>query len=462
MGAGTGQGRRFPTTGEGLDWDPDPPHRPWGRGWARARIPFPAAGGEGQAWGSLSSVGEWLVRDMAPRGAGEGPTGTRGPLSGGVGLGEGRAGADPLAVLPAGVGALAAAAPRPPPRRSLPVPVPPAVPPSVAAAAAPAPAAPPPHSPRSGARSRQRPRPAAAAAPRPPFGTETFQRPRLSGLGGGGAGAARGRHAAAPGRRALLGRGSARLGDGRPEGRSGAAAPHKLPCLRRGECAGPGGREGASPGGANFSGDGGARPAAEGARTLRPPPGLWRGRSPTVAGAWAGVRRAPCSLNNTPMWPLPKVPARGARAEAVGGGRSFVLGRGRRLVSLGRPWICPPAFFVCRPWGWWANLPRRGRPRGGGEPHSSPGAGRPAPDPVAARRRALERRTRPRGCCFRGAETVKEVGSPCGRAKGPGAPRPWRMGGARVLARPGGVRTCCSRDRGRGDPPRSASRTPPT
>lgn len=231
------------------------------------------------------------------------------------------------------------------------MPVPPAVPPSVAAAAAPAPAAPPPHSPRSGARSRQRPRPAAAAAPRPPFGTETFQRPRLSGLGGGGAGAARGRHAAAPGRRALLGRGSARLGDGRPEGRSGAAAPHKLPCLRRGECAGPGGREGASPGGANFSGDGGARPAAEGARTLRPPPGLWRGRSPTVAGAWAGVRRAPCSLNNTPMWPLPKVPARGARAEAVGGGALLCFGEGEAAGKFGEALDLPPGLLCLPPLG---------------------------------------------------------------------------------------------------------------
>jgi hypothetical protein len=64
------------------------------------------------------------------------------------------------------------------------------------AASAPAPPPPPP--------------PPPPQRPRPPFGTETFQRPRLSGTrrrrrGGGG----RGRRAAAPGRRALVGRGPA-------------------------------------------------------------------------------------------------------------------------------------------------------------------------------------------------------------------------------------------------------------
>lgn len=98
-GAGLGRGSSLEAAGEGQCWGADshPPRR---------------GGGAGPA--SLPPVGEGLVWDAVPQGAGEGPEGTRVPLPRCGGLGEGRAGAAeaaPLAVLPAGVGALAAAAP---------------------------------------------------------------------------------------------------------------------------------------------------------------------------------------------------------------------------------------------------------------------------------------------------------------------------------------------------------------
>ncbi|XP_053747355.1 translation initiation factor IF-2-like [Panthera pardus] len=112
-----------------------------------------------------------------------------------------------------------------PPSRPLSPPPPPPLPPQpppLSALGSEEPPAPPPRRRRRSALGRH-------SAP------ETFQRPRLSGTRGGGAGAARGRREAAPGRRALLGRGTARARRRPAAGRLGARRRrHKLRCRRRG------------------------------------------------------------------------------------------------------------------------------------------------------------------------------------------------------------------------------------
>lgn len=256
------------------------------------------------------------------------------------------------------------------------MPVPPAVPPSAAAAAA-APASAPPLS-ALGSREPPAPPPRpAAAAPSAAIRHRNFPAPAPHGTrrGGGGPGAARGCSGAPGPPRPRLGPARRRPAGGR----LGAAAPHKLLCPRRGECAGPSQR--ARGGGRKLLRRGWAWPAARGARTLRPQPELWRGRSPTVPGARAGVRRA-LQAEQCPEGAAPQ------SAGAWGG--FFVLGSGRRPVSLGGAPFAPGSPLSAAPGAGGRSCGAAGSPVGEGSPiHPGLRPARPGPGGRAAARRGV-------------------------------------------------------------------------
>lgn len=352
------------------------PSSPWGRGWPG--VPTPSGGGSGLGRGPPGRRGGaggdagapppvWGSGGGAGRGGGGGPPGSppgRGRRSGG--------GRSPL--------------------RSLPVPVPPAVPPSAAAAA---PASAPPLS-ALGSREPPAPPPRpAAAAPSAAIRHRNFPAPAPHGTrrGGGGPGAARGCSGAPGPPRPRLGPARRRPAGGR----LGAAAPHKLLCPRRGECAGPGRR--ARGGGAQTSPAGVGLAGGSGRPHAPPAAGALEGQVPNCprGSGWGAARSLQAE----------QYPEGAAPQSAGAWGGCFVLGSGRRPASLGRRSLCPRVPFVCRPWGWWAKLRRRGLPRGGGEPHSSRA---PAGPPRTGWPRGgapwSECRARPRGCSVSEAQKL--------------------------------------------------------
>jgi hypothetical protein len=127
--------------------------------------------------------------------------------------------------------------------------------------------------------------------------------------------------------------------------------------------------------------------------------------------------RAPCRPNNTPGCPLPKCRrAGGVRVEA--GAAPLFWGRvGGRQVSEKRC-VSPRYPFVCRSWGWRGRRVPPGVSRGGREPTHPRGAGgTPESGGSVATSSAVSGGRGGAGSgsapvCFRGAETVKEVGSP--------------------------------------------------
>ena len=278
--------------------------------------------------------------------------------------------------------------------------------------------------------------------PRPPFGIRNFPAPAplgdsaAAGRGRPGGGA---RLLRAPGPpRPRHGPGSATAGRRKVRG-GGAAAS----CAARGEVSarGSAGRPGAGwgGGGANLSrvGAGGSLPPGSGRRPGAPARSVrLRGSGeagPQVSlglGLGCGALPAGCTIPRFGCSP---------KCRRVGGGRrlggSFVSGRGRRPASLGKRSICPPVpLCLSNPGLAGRTCAAAGSPVGGGEPHSSPGAGRPAPGRLEARRRgpwAGQFMSR-RNC--QGSRELPSPGEECGLgATSADGGRPWsgRVCGAR-------------------------------